>query len=371
MKKFVVFAGIAVVALASCSKTESVLNNPQQTGSAITFQPLAAVQTKSTLINKYVEGTGSFNVYAWYQATATSTNFDPSKDYTLYMNNVTCKYDPEAGDIDKGENAQGVNTWKPANIYYWPKNGNLTFSAYYPTTISDKVEVTAANGIKISDYTVSNPSDQIDVMFSDRAYDRYSTTQTDLVKEYDGVDIVFNHALSAASFTVKTANDYVADAIKLRKIEVVNAKTTGTFSENCNNGRNDDTHKPEWTWADNTTNYTIYSVEGAGETVTTAGWQAGADCIFLPQNFSNDIAIKVTYAIKYIDGNEPKYLEQTAEFPLKATTTGVDPMTAITAWEMGKWYKYTFTFTLNEIYFAPSVKDWDVVEVNPIEVKEN
>ena len=105
--------------------------------------------------------------------------------------------------------------------------------------------------------------------------------------------------------------------------------------------------------------------------MTTAGWQAGADCIFLPQNFSNDIAIKVTYAIKYIDGNEPKYLEQTAEFPLKATTTGVDPMTAITAWEMGKWYKYTFTFTLNEIYFAPSVKDWDVVEVNPIEVKEN
>lgn len=369
MKKFVVFAGIAVVALASCSKTESVLNNPQQTGSAITFQPLAAVQTKSP-IKEYVEGTGSFNVYAWYQATATSTKFDPSKDYTLYMNNVTCNY-AAVGDIDKGENAQGKNTWKPDSTYYWPKNGNLTFSAYYPTTISDKVEVTADKGITISSCTVTDPSTQVDVMFSDRAYDRHSTTQTDFVQEYDGVDIVFNHALSAASFTVKTANDYVADAIKLRKIEVVNAKTTGTFSENCNNGHNDETHKPEWTWADNTTDYTIYSVEGEGTTVTTAGWQAGVDCIFLPQNFSETIAIKVTYAIKYIDGNETKYLEQTAEFPLKNTTTGVDPMTAITAWEMGKWYKYTFTFTLNEIYFAPSVKDWDVVEVNPIEVKEN
>lgn len=361
MKKFVILAGLAVVAMTSCSKTEGVLTTQQQTESAISFQPLAAVQTKSP-INEYLPETGSFNVYAWYQA---SEKFDPSKDYTLYMNNVTCNYE-KVGDID--DKADGVDTWKPANVYYWPKNGRLTFSAYYPTTTAN-VEVTADKGITISDYTVANPSDQVDLMFSERAYDRYSTTQTDAVKEYDGVDIVFNHALSAASFTVKAADDYVDDAIKLRKIEVVDALTTGTFSENLNNGYVDDTHKAEWTWAADTKNYTICTEDGDGKTVTKGGWQAGVDCIFLPQVFSDKIAIKVTYAIKYIDGTETKYLEQTAVFPLKDTTTGSDPnKTAITAWEMGKRYKYTFTFTLDKIYFAPSVKDWDEVEVNPIEV---
>lgn len=364
MKKFVILAGLAVVAMTSCSKTEGVLTTQQQTESAISFQPLAAVQTKSTPINEYLPGTGSFNVYAWYQASETSATFDPSKEFTLYMNNVTCEY-KAVGDIDEGDEAKGENTWMPANVYYWPKNGRLTFSAYYPTTTTN-VEVTADKGITISDYTIANPSAQVDLMFSGRAYDRYSTTQTDVVKEYDGVDIVFNHALSAASFTVKAAGDYVDDAIKLRKIEVVDALTTGTFSENLNNGYVDDTHKPEWTWAADTKNYTIDTEEGDGRTVTKDGWQAGVDCIFLPQVFSDKIAIKVTYAIKYIDGTEIKYLEQTAVFPLKDTTTG-DPATAITAWEMGKWYKYTFIFTLNEIYFAPSVKPWDEVTVNPIE----
>lgn len=361
MRKFLFLAGAAILAMTSCDKTEGVLSVPKSE-SIISFQPLAAVQTKADPITSYVEGTGSFNVYAWYQATNDSETFDPNFSHTLYMNNVTCKY-RNVGNIDSG---QGENTWRPDNTYYWPKNGKLTFSAYYPTNVAN-LTVTAKEGIEISDYEVEDATKQVDLLFSDRAFDRTSTTQTDEVHEYDGVDIIFNHALSALSINVKTADTYTADAVKLRKVEIVDALCKGTFKENCKNGRNDDTHKPMWQHATDTKTYTIFSVDGDGTTVTKDGWQAGEDCIVLPQTFSDNIAIKVTYAIKYFDGDDVKYLEQTAAFPLKNTTIyGTDA--AVEAWKMGKWYKYNFTFTLDEIYFAPSVDDWDEVIVNPIEV---
>lgn len=364
MKKFLFFVGIAIASMTACTKTEGVLGTPSE--SVISFKPLAAVQTKSGPITAYVEGTGDFNVYAWYQASDVSAAFNPTESYTLYMNDVTCTY-TKVGDIDEG--FEGMNTWKPANTYYWPKNGKLTFSAYYPTNTAN-IDVNAKNGITITDYTISDAANtQVDLLFSDRAYDRVSTTQTDNVKEYDGVDIVFNHALSALTVNVKTADDYAADAIKLKKVEIVDALNKGTFKENCNNGYNNDTHKPEWTLTGDVTTYTVFGLDENGTTVTREGWKAGKDCLVLPQVFSDDIAIKVTYAIKYIDGETTKYLEQTATFPLKNSTTGNNPATAITAWEMGKWYKYNFTFTLDEIYFAPSVDKWDEVIVNPFEVK--
>lgn len=363
MKKFLFLAGVLAIAMTSCNKNEGVLNTPKSE-SVISFQPLAAVQTKSDPITSYVKGTGSFNVYAWYQATNVSTTFDPSKDYTLYMNNVLCKYQQD-GNLDSGA---GENTWRPDNTYYWPKNGKLTFSAYYPTDVPN-ITVAADKGITISDYTIDDAADQVDLMFSDRAFDRTSTTNTDVVKEYDGVDIVFNHALSALTINVRTADDYTEDAIKLRKVEIVDALYKGTFNENCENGKNDETHKAGWEQTTDTKTYTVFGREGDQEkTVTKDGWKAGDDCIVLPQEFSESIAIKVSYAIKYFDGDEIKYLDQTAVFPLKDSTTG-EPATAITAWEMGKWYKYNFIFTLDKIYFAPKVDEWEEVIVNPVEVK--
>lgn len=347
MKKFVVFAGIAVVALASCSKTESVLNNPQQTGSAITFQPLAAVQTKSTPIKKYETTTGDFRVYGWYQA---SDNFDPSQAYTLYMNNVLCSY--VAGDVDAKE---GEGTWRSTNNYYWPKNGKLTFSAYYPANAD--VTVDAVTGIAIKDYTIADATNQVDLMYSDRVFDRVSSTQTDANKDYDGVDLVFNHALSAADFSVKTAADYGAEAIKVYSVKIVDACSKGDFAEGYTTGQKTDTLKTQWSNQSAAVSYTV-----SGTTVSPADTSAkiGETCILLPQTFSENIKVVVSYGIKYKDGDATEYLQQTAEFPLKGTNDTNNNL--IEGWEMGKWYHYTLTFTLDTIYFAPSVKDW--VDVN-------
>lgn len=366
MKKFLLISGLAVAAMVSCTKNEVYVseNNDAQ----ISFKPLSATQTKSAPtgpITSYVEANGDFNVYAWYQA---SGAFDPTSA-TVYMNNVTCKYD---GDINDNAD-QGTGAWAPADKYYWPKNGTLTFSAYYPSNLSN-VTVTAKNGIEIKDFEITDPTNQIDVMYSSRVFDKTKSTLVDDNHDYDGVDIVFNHALSAVSFAVKTSADYVTDAIKLYKIEILKATSNGTFKEGYNEGVS--TEKPHAAWGNPTTvalnnskNYTVFDVT-AGQALKTTVEKAGVDCIVLPQTFSNDIAIKVTYGIKYKNGDAEDYLKQTAEFKLKdmAGKEGENAVT-LSAWEMGKWYKYTLTFTLDTIYFAPSVSAWKDVTVDGIEVK--
>lgn len=367
MKKFLLISGLAVAAMVSCTKNEVYVseNNDAQ----ISFKPLSATQTKSAPtgpITSYVEANGDFNVYAWYQA---SGSFDPT-NATVYMDNVTCQYDSDINDTaDKGTGA-----WAPADKYYWPKNGTLTFSAYYPSnlgTLAKKVNVTAQNGIEIQDFEITDPTNQIDVMYSSRVFDKTKATLSDDNHDYDGVDIVFNHALSAVSFTVKAGADYGTDAIKLYKIEILKATSNGTFKEGYTTGVSTET--PHAAWGNPTTvalnnskDYTVFDV-AAGQSLETTAAKAGVDCIVLPQTFSANIAIKVTYGIKYKNGTSEDYLVQTATFPLKNTTTNNG--TAITAWEMGKWYHYTLTFTLDTIYFAPSVSAWDDVTVDGIEVK--
>lgn len=365
MKKFLLISGLAVAAMVSCTKNEVYVseNNDAQ----ISFKPLSATQTKSTPIKSYETTTGSFKVYAWYQATETSATFDPSLDYTLYMNNVTCTY--AAGNVD---DKQGEGTWKSADTYFWPKNGKLTFSAYYPSDLTG-VSVTADKGLKFTDYKVAVPTNQIDVMYSTRVYDRTSSTEFDENHDYDGVDIVFNHALSAASFTVKTKENYGTDAVKLYSLKILNATTNGTFTEGLTTGVSGQAAAPAWGAATTPAveDYTLYTIAD-GKSLTTTAEEACPDCIVLPQTFSDDIAIEVTYGIKYIDGTTTKYLKQVATFPLKDTTIGkteTNAGTKLTAWEMGKWYHYTLTFTLDTVYFAPSVSAWDDVTVDGIEVK--
>lgn len=358
MKKFVVFAGLAVVALASCSKTESVLNNPQQTGSAITFQPLAAVQTKSTPIKKYETTTGDFRVYGWYQGNDKGATFAPvnsnitllPENYTVYMNNVLCSY--KGGNVDDNK---GEGTWRSDENYYWPKNGKITFSAYYPADA--KVAVDAIKGITIADYEINDATKQVDLMYSGRVFDRVSSTETDDNETYDGVDLVFNHALSAADFSVKTAADYGTDAIKVYSVKIVDACSKGDFAEGYTTGQKTDVLETKWSNQSATVSYTV---SGTTVSPTETSAKIGETCILLPQTFSENIKVVVSYGIKYKDGDATKYLQQTAEFPLKGTTDTNNK--EIYGWEMGKWYHYTLTFTLDTIYFAPSVKDW--VDVN-------
>ncbi len=363
MKKFIFLAGIAVASMTACTKTESVLNTDTQSESVIGFQPVVAKATKASYItNATINAKPSdfkFSVYAWYH----EGNGAFTSGATEYMKNVSVTYDKSINDGTDGEGA-----WKSQDVYYWPKNGKLTFDAYAPTSAANDGTVTssAAKGIEFNNYTVQSLENQYDLLYSTRTYNK--TTSTDGTNTtYDGVDIAFNHALSAIEVKAKTNAD---GAIKLLKVTVKNVYSKGNFKQNLTDGY--DAVGSARAWSDQTseTDYVLYD-KTEGSVLSTDFFTGISNAILLPQGFdhenNNKVSIKVDYKIK----RGQDWFAQTSSFDLSTPFSGTEEgeTKAITAWEIGKRYTYTLVFTLESIYFAPSVSDWTDVTVNSFEVK--
>ena len=363
MKKSLLFAALAVVAMASCTKNE--LKVPSTGSDAVlSFQPVVANATKATYLttDNMDEKCTEFGVFAWYGEPTLVAGVSA----TAYMDNVTVTYDSSKDDATNGSGA-----WKPAQNYYWPKNGTLSFDAYAPASAhattpglgTGKVASTAANGLKIENYTVAALANQYDLLYSTRTKDKVTSTGGSN-DTYDGVDIAFHHALSAIEVTAQTKDDY-SDAIKLTKITILYAQNKGEFNQNMNNAVTEGT--PKWTNNDTEVSYVLFSGDQALSTtaLTSSTTPAISNAILLPQSFThspNKVSIKVDYSIKH----GSSYLPQTQTFDLSATTVS---SVAQTGWEMGKRYTYNFIFSLEDIYFAPSVDIWDDITVDDIDVK--
>ena len=163
MKKTLVFAALASVALVGCTKNVEVANNDLN---EITFDtPVLAPATKADEIKGTTfPDTVDFAVFAWYSATElTGTNVAAG---SLYMNDVRVSYDSTKDDTTKGAGA-----WKPASVYFWPKNGYLAFDAYSPSSVTATCDAT--NGIAFSDFVASTSyDDQIDLLYSTRVINK-------------------------------------------------------------------------------------------------------------------------------------------------------------------------------------------------------
>lgn len=362
MKKSLLFAALAVVEMASCTKNE--LKVPSTGSDAVlSFQPVVANATKATYLttDNMDEKCTEFGVFAWYG----EPTLVADGSATAYMVNVTVTYDSSKDDATNGSGA-----WKPAQNYYWPKNGTLSFDAYAPASAhastpgagTGTVTSTAANGLKIEDYTVAELAGQYDLLYSTRTLNKSKSTDGTNTT-YDGVDIAFHHALSAIEVTAKTDKDY-SGAIKLKTITILNAQNKGEFNQNMNNAVTEGT--PEWTNNDTEVSYVLFSGDQALSTTALTS-PAIYNAILLPQDFihassGKHVSIRVDYTIKH----GSYYLPQTQTFDLSATTVS---SVAQTDWEMGKRYTYNFIFSLEDIYFAPSVDIWDDITVDNINVK--
>ena len=375
MKKFFFLAALAGAALVSCTKNDPAVNEEQQ---LITFaSPVVSLNTKSAteVWNNYPTAEiYNFAVWAKYFVDGSYGN-DAYKTGTYktwdagqtYMNEVVVKY--------------GNNTWAPAQNYYWPKNGSLTFIAYAPTNIQAITDVNG-NGIQITGHTVAtNPKDQLDILFSERAYNK-QMVDDDTVAEgttgsqpgnandpYTGVHLSFKHALSSILFNIKTKEDYstASTTITLKKIEVHQAVSKGSFNQNLadKNGATTtdaDATAPAWTFdttpvranyvvdktADIKLSTTAYYPTGITNTTAATNGLRATDLILLPQNLAG-VTLRVEYTIKNSDAGSQE-LAQIAELPLSTTN--------VAAWEMGKRYIYNIIIGLDTIYFEPYVQDW-------------
>ncbi len=336
MKKTLVFAALASVALVGCTKNVEVANNDLN---EITFEtPVLAPATKADEIKGTTfPETVDFAVFAWYNASElTGTNVAAG---SLYMNDVRVSY-----DSTKDDTTTGAGAWKPASVYFWPKNGFLAFDAYSPSSVTATCDATT--GIAFSDFVASTSyDDQIDLLYSNRVINKQSSVEHNN-DTYDGVNIPFNHALSVVRVFVKASTATDANLIKVKSVKFMNIKNKGDFSQAAWTPEEDIVDLVIGDAADSTSSFDI----------STAEKQYGNNHIVLPQVFTGDSAVlEIRYYILGQGGVEP--LEQVATLKLASQSAeGAENHTG--SWLMGKRYNYHITFGLNEIYFAPSITDW-------------
>ena len=342
MKKTLVFAALASVALVGCTKNVEVANNDLN---EITFDtPVLAPATKADEFKGTTfPETADFAVFAWYNASElTGTNVAAG---SLYMNDVRVSY-----DSDKNDDTDGKGAWKPASVYFWPKNGYLAFDAYSPSSVAATCDATT--GIAFSDFVAyTSYDDQIDLLYSTRVINKKSSVE-ETNNTYDGVNIPFNHALSVVRVFVKASTATDANLIKVKSVKFMNIKNKGNFSQAVWTPEETDVNLVIGDAADSTSSFAI----------STAEKQYGKNHIVLPQVFTGDSAVlEIKYDILGQGGVEP--LEQVATLNL-ASQSAVGTTNHTGSWLMGKRYNYHITFGLNEIYFAPSITDWEDYQVN-------
>ena len=352
MKQNLLFAALAVVAMASCSKNEvsqSTVTNE------ITFAtPVLARHTKSQEITTTTyPTTASFNVYAWYNSEEHFTATTAS----AYMKDVQVSYD---SSINKDDDA-GSGAWIPSTKYYWPKQGVLTFDAYSPNGLSGTKSATADDGIKVENHTVGTElATQQDFLYATRAKDKKSS-KGETNATYDGVDIAFNHALAVVKFTAKTKDNYAGTTtVKIKDIKIQSINNTGTFNQN------ESTSNPAWSAQTGTEEYvalTSTNFDSSVELITTPK-PAGSTVIVLPQDLTAGTQkLHIDYYLK-TDAENAVEISQTADLYFHHASALADN----NKWEMGKRYTYNIVIGLDEIYFAPSVAGWSDVAVDGINV---
>lgn len=357
MKKSLLFAAFAVVAMASCTKNEVSQSTVTK---EITFAtPVLARHTKSQEITTTTyPTTASFNVYAWYN---TGNAFD-AEHASAYMTNVKVSHDGDINDATPGTGG----AWVPADKYYWPKQGVLTFDAYSPNELSGDVDATAAAGITVTNHVVSTTlASQQDFLYATRAKNKTSSTDGTNAT-YDGVDIAFNHALAVVKFTAKTNADYhETTTIRIKEINIQSINNQGTFEQKENITP---TPTPTWSAQTGSEKYvalTAADYENSVEITSSSTDIAGCSTVIvLPQDLTADKQkLHIEYYLKTnATGAQP--LLQTADLYFHHASALADN----NKWAMGKRYTYNIVIGLDEIYFAPSVANWSDVAVGDINV---
>lgn len=353
MKKIALIAAMSLAALVSCTKNEPAPSVTDQ--QEITFaSPIMSPATKAaTEIADNFPIENDFAVFAHYYESGYTTLAEGIQ----YMNNVKVKYGATPGTN---------GSWGSNPAYYWPKGGSLTFAAYAPYMTAGATY--EATGIQFSDYKIADlAEDQVDLLFSERAYDQTSADQTDHDPYYYGVQINFLHALSSIKFKVAMDPTLAASTLDyefvVTNIKVLNAYSQGDFNQNLTDGNNNktpDAASGDWTDYQAETDYVAYN-DPTGISLTdnnvkeTVTGDNATNLILLPQKMKHvsakDVKVRVTYEMRHKYMDEEEYITTVSEVSLNSSDS-------VKEWLRGKRYVYTLTLGLEEIRFAPKVEAW-------------
>lgn len=192
MKRILIFASAAIVALASCAKTEVVYKDAPQ---EIAFKQITGPMTKDTQDLSHDIDLG---VLAFKNA-----------DKSVYFGNTLFEHDGNSWSANK----------------YWPVSGKLDFILYAPfNNTADVVKSTYTNAEQKLVISIDNQVTQTDWLYADKLYAEVEKTNT-------AINVIMKHALAKIFVTLKSDLDNVV-TIKSFEIIGTNQKSDLTIIQN-------------------------------------------------------------------------------------------------------------------------------------------
>lgn len=309
MKKFYVFAAVAIAVLASCTKSEVVYNQGQQ---EIGFRQFTGSMTKGdpTNLSDLVGGPITMGVFA---------HINDSNPYQAYFSNANF-VKPASG-----------NNWGGNPKRYWPLQDKLDFTLYAPYVDGTSYD---ADTKKLTVTVADNTTDQDDFMYGTQRYMAKKKTESD-------VPVVLKHALSKVSVKIKSNVD---NLFKVTKVEIVDPIQDGKFVVTYGDESTSIAMTP------GSTTGTVETYSGPEKAITSSLADFGSKLVF-PVT-SNAAKLRITYNMEKANG-------------LEAVVDLSD------AWASGMHYTYNVTLTATEILLTPTVVEWTdgTTSPDPIEIK--
>ena len=316
--------------IAGCAKVTTVdTGEPQE----IAFEAYTNVSTKDPITDAAFPTNWNMLVHALYDGDTKSLHY-------FGENGASFTY--------------GSGVWHDATTTrYWPATGTLTFNAVAPTAtiggVTSFTDVTFnyGSGYDLSNITATlgdNSSNQTDVLVAKTAKSG---------KIQGGLPMTFKHALAQVVFKAATVDD--GQTITIKK-----AVLKGSFQEGsmtATPSESDVTFK--WNTEGKTAKDDMSVYGDTGQPLTTTATEVGDPVLVVPMAALDDTQLlELTYDITY-PGGEASMTDVVATVALK-----VDGEAPGTAWEAGKKYIYTLTFSgPREITIDPDVEDWVDQEV--------
>ncbi|MDD7009725.1 MAG: hypothetical protein SPH70_08535 [Candidatus Cryptobacteroides sp.] len=353
MKKNIIIALAACVALAGCTKNEP---KPVAVDQQITFQAVVNKPSSKALLTGTTYPTGSTFGTVAYKVKGVNSE--------LYIPVSEVKY-----------TAGSPAYWSTEAAYYWPKESgsSLTFYSYSPFKYSESGKNTAItvthtkDGLTFEDYSVKEHQ-ETDLMVAEKQADQTGNTSNAGGSWTQGVPTVFHHMLAqivAINFrTVVDASatpdvvvkDYAngRDGTSGKEYKAGDKQfvITGVYFEKFHEqGTLTAGDSNNWATSGSVTNsYTWYSNETGAKFINGECTPIDTYYLVLPQTHADDAMLHVTYEIHtYTSANVHATEKMDVSVPLKNLNA---------KWEMNKKYTYTLNIDLDRIYWDPKVTEW-------------
>ena len=302
MKRFFILASAAIVALASCAKTQVVYNDAPE---EIALKAISGVMTKATNL----DGNETMGVYANYASSETNN------PYTTFFENISFS--------DKG------TYWGANPAKYWPLEGKLDFVVYSPhTNASGVVAWTYSASESKLVIKVDNNLAQLNWLYGKGIANGTKGTT---------VNTPLRHAL--AKVTANITSD-LADLV-VKSVVVTKTEQVGTLTVNYKETDNLLTsHDERLSW-EFTSDDEVEKTLIGNNTLAAGVTVEGTPCYVIP---SAQQKLVLTYRLPGMESSAP---DLTVDLPV----TG--------EWVENHSYKYNISIGANEIKLNPTVDIWD------------